>query len=289
MLCFLVLETVVPSACQNPASVAGITVSMYVKIDRTPALFDAGSIVEIQDFFSGEVIAACGKIDCGMSASKVIVTVSPSGTENIDGGYEIGIEINILLPDNGYTMLVKRSSRLTKSNIEARLLDDMILPGFSLLAYSDTYRMDEDRTALCGDSILHPSEVCDDGNTDDGDGCTGICTLEDGYMCFGAWRDPLNPLSRGKMTSWDTDVFLVSTLTILPADEVCLGHDIDVQDSQIFDPEQWQHKYQNLIFPNTLLPLPPAGYFGKRFCTQTFPAPDLYEFNDSCVPELSVS
>ena len=88
------------------------------------------------------------------------------------------------------------------------------------------------------------------------------------------------------MTLWTTDEFLVSTLTILTADEVCLGDDIDVQHNQIFDPEQWQHKYQNLIFPNTLMPLPPAGYFGKRFCTKTFPVPEMYEFNDSCVPEL---
>jgi len=273
MLCFLVLGTAVPAASQNPASIAGITVSMYVKIDRTSALLDAGTISEIRDFFAAEVVAACAKTDCELSPSKVILTVGPSNTENIDGGYEFGIEINILLPDTAHTMLVKRSSRLKRSNIEAQLLNGLLLPGFSLLAYSDTYRMDADRTAVCGDSILHPSEICDDGNTRDGDGCTGICTLEAGYMCFGAWRDPLQASARGKMTLWTTDEFLVSTLTILTADEVCLGDDIDVQHNQIFDPEQWQHKYQNLIFPNTLMPLPPAGYFGKRFLHKDISCP----------------
>jgi cysteine-rich repeat protein len=32
--------------------------------------------------------------------------------------------------------------------------------------------------AVCGDWIIEGDEVCDDGNTDDGDGCSSTCTLE---------------------------------------------------------------------------------------------------------------
>lgn len=37
----------------------------------------------------------------------------------------------------------------------------------------------------CGDGIFDGfvGEECDDGNTDDGDGCSSICTLEDGFEC----------------------------------------------------------------------------------------------------------
>ncbi len=39
-------------------------------------------------------------------------------------------------------------------------------------------------TAKCGDGILTSTETCDDGNTDDGDGCSGDCQhVENGYEC----------------------------------------------------------------------------------------------------------
>jgi cysteine-rich repeat protein len=38
----------------------------------------------------------------------------------------------------------------------------------------------------CGDGELGPGEVCDDGNTLSGDGCSGDCkTIEPGYFCPG--------------------------------------------------------------------------------------------------------
>eukprot|EP00929_Paragymnodinium_shiwhaense_P076937 TRINITY_DN39600_c0_g5_i1.p1 TRINITY_DN39600_c0_g5~~TRINITY_DN39600_c0_g5_i1.p1 ORF type:complete len:7063 (+),score=1414.31 TRINITY_DN39600_c0_g5_i1:190-21189(+) len=39
--------------------------------------------------------------------------------------------------------------------------------------------------ATCGDARRDAGEACDDGNTDDGDGCSSTCTLETGYYCFG--------------------------------------------------------------------------------------------------------
>jgi len=37
--------------------------------------------------------------------------------------------------------------------------------------------------SVCGDGELEGDEECDDGNTDDGDGCSATCTVEDGWDC----------------------------------------------------------------------------------------------------------
>lgn len=38
---------------------------------------------------------------------------------------------------------------------------------------------------ICGDGIMawtRPTDYCDDGDTDDGDGCDSTCTVEDGWL-----------------------------------------------------------------------------------------------------------
>ncbi len=37
--------------------------------------------------------------------------------------------------------------------------------------------------ATCGDSLLDTGEHCDDGNTNDADGCSALCLLETGFEC----------------------------------------------------------------------------------------------------------
>jgi cysteine-rich repeat protein len=49
-----------------------------------------------------------------------------------------------------------------------------------LLAYYNPYRIPG-----CGDSGVDPSEQCDDGNNNDGDGCSSTCNIEPGYLCTG--------------------------------------------------------------------------------------------------------
>jgi MYXO-CTERM domain-containing protein len=39
------------------------------------------------------------------------------------------------------------------------------------------------RSSLCGNGTLNAGEGCDDGDTDDGDGCSAICQVEDGSAC----------------------------------------------------------------------------------------------------------
>lgn len=41
-------------------------------------------------------------------------------------------------------------------------------------------------TPPCGDSVQTGTETCDDGNVVDGDGCSAICRIEEGYECSGA-------------------------------------------------------------------------------------------------------
>ena len=49
---------------------------------------------------------------------------------------------------------------------------------------------------LCGDGILTPDEACDDGDTDDGDGCAGNCrSMDAGYSCQPP-GEPCSPIAR---------------------------------------------------------------------------------------------
>lgn len=42
-----------------------------------------------------------------------------------------------------------------------------------------------DAGAACGDGVIELVEGCDDGNTQDGDGCSAACALEPGFRCLG--------------------------------------------------------------------------------------------------------
>jgi len=39
--------------------------------------------------------------------------------------------------------------------------------------------------AQCGDGLIDASEQCDDGNFNNGDGCSSSCVIESGYECSG--------------------------------------------------------------------------------------------------------
>jgi len=48
------------------------------------------------------------------------------------------------------------------------------------------FRIDCPSVPVCGDGLVGDDEDCDDGDTLDGDGCSGACTLEPGWACTGA-------------------------------------------------------------------------------------------------------
>lgn len=42
----------------------------------------------------------------------------------------------------------------------------------------------DDCLEVCGDGVRPTDFIeCDDGNTDDGDGCSSKCKVEDGFTC----------------------------------------------------------------------------------------------------------
>ena len=47
------------------------------------------------------------------------------------------------------------------------------------------YTIDDDGnlTEVCGDGLNYGIFECDDGNLDDGDGCSSVCSIEPGYQC----------------------------------------------------------------------------------------------------------
>lgn len=38
---------------------------------------------------------------------------------------------------------------------------------------------------ICGDGIRSQAVECDDGNTNDNDGCSSLCSIEVGFICGG--------------------------------------------------------------------------------------------------------
>jgi len=53
-----------------------------------------------------------------------------------------------------------------------------------LLEVSDD-SLPQDPPAECGNNIIETGETCDDGNSDSGDGCSSLCSVETGYVCGG--------------------------------------------------------------------------------------------------------
>ena len=149
-------------------------------------------------------------------------------------------------------------------------------PGFTIAFYSVLYVADKSRPVVCGDCNLFDAEACDDGNTVDGDSCPSTCTLEARFVCIGAWRNPDNKMALGKMTVWTTTP-KGKVLNLLEQNEGFTKDDICKHSDTVWNPADWTLKY------TTPIALPDACYYGKRFCTRTFTAPLLYEFNDSCV------
>lgn len=54
----------------------------------------------------------------------------------------------------------------------------LVIAGYSLLDYGPYLLSVKTRPTVCGDTLLDPTETCDDGNTMSGDGCSAQCQLE---------------------------------------------------------------------------------------------------------------
>jgi len=274
----LLLFGAIPTTSSQRTVVSGLVVQTMIDFGSQQGNVAATTdqIQSVKDFFVSQMTAACSGTDCGNLAEKIIVE-SPAQPENVGGSFQFAMTIYISLPDNSRSAVVKQSMKMVNSAVDTAIAASN--PGFTLSSYSETYIVDKSRPVVCGDSSLTDAEACDDGNTADGDGCSSTCTLEPGYMCFGAWRDPTDKAARGKMTVWQSTGAGDMQLIVLEQNEGCTKDDICAQDDTLWDPTNWIAKYTtaNIVLPQT-------GFYGKRFCARTFTAPSLYEFNDSCVP-----
>jgi cysteine-rich repeat protein len=120
-----------------------------VQIQSTRGAADGDYDLFVLD--GGDGTAACGAADTCVAASRGF-----SATETVDFVAEAG-SVHYVVYD------IFSSTTLTS----AFTLDVTCTP------------------IVCGDGILEADEICDDGNTATGDGCSATCELETGYYCDG--------------------------------------------------------------------------------------------------------
>jgi len=124
-------------------------------------------------------------------------------------------------------------------------------------------------------------ESCDDGNTDNADGCSSSCTIEEGYMCFGSHRN--DAYTRGTQGVWLRDANTgLQFLNVTDDAEACLGSELCSIALQAWNSTTWDKAYANMSMPHTVLA--PSGFYCSHFCENMFVPPTHYEFRNACIP-----
>jgi len=232
---------------------------------------------QVAAFVAAAAQNACGPA-CVVTEEQVLVTVS-SGTPR---AFELSVQITHL--QNANVAALKQSAAFASTASVQRLAaayrGDFAVTAFALQSGTTGLRLAG--TSICGDSIVQPGEVCDDGNNVGQDGCSSSCTLESGYMCHSSRRG-VDSSVRGTMVAWGPSVGVPGeprVLSVLETPETCTSRDICRYEHQ-WQPDLWSVVYGNSTEP---LLLPPAGYYCSTFCEATFRAPVGYEFKNSCQP-----
>ena len=139
----------------------------------------------------------------GESGDIAIDALTPFGAD-ADGNVTLDLEaplpagdwaVGVLLGHGGETCLLAASSVSsydggglyvgTEHPMAAQAGDLAVTLTFSDASGADC---DADCTvAECGDGVVNyvAGEACDDGGTEDGDGCSSVCAVEDGSTCYG--------------------------------------------------------------------------------------------------------
>jgi len=146
--------------------------------------------------------------------------------------------------------------------------------------------LDASFSELCGDGMVQNFEQCDDGNLQDGDGCSPLCALEANTMCYASIRTAAD--KHGSRVGWDSEaVNGTRRLVVLAHNESCVSAQLCNISVAKWEPSVWEALYAKETEPN--ITLPPAGFYCSSFCRDTFVAPKHYEFRDSCEPEPVVA
>ena len=229
--------------------------------------------------------AACIFATCGIVAADVEVVhfSSASLLNETDLAYTISARVatrrfshavEIATPTSGFS-----DAALLGAEFSPALTD---IPSFIATARAGQNA----RPDKCGDRILQSGEECDDGNTDDGDGCSSTCSLEAGYMCRGFVRT-------ASATTLGVRVQLLADGTYVATNEPegCTMLDICAQAPNEFNPGLWTGLF------DTGHAFPPQGFYCSSFC-DTFADPRGWELTttgacqytdiDECVRGLSI-
>jgi len=291
LLCFLFVSCGISLSSSQNVQFAGVQIQMRIAVVGSAEQISDVHKNAIAGFFAAQTQLSCSPLSCPLTpATDVVFEPIANGvlTDAATNTHNFDITMSIRLPDNSRALAVKTSSNnalvtygLSMPKLNSNLLLEPSL-GLSISTYDVAYTRDAARPLVCGDSRVTGDEVCDDGNTIDGDGCSSVCILEAGFTCFGAMRT--EAAARGKMTAWETDAVTgVKTLVVSVVDEFCTRDNICVQHAVAWDPVfWWTTAYSTGVIPQASLA--PAGFYCKSFCTQTFDAAQYYEFANSCVP-----
>jgi len=188
------------------------------------------------------------------------------------------MKVRVQMPNNARTLSVQTSKTLEMPVVGADISQQL---NFNASDYEIFYIRDGNRPYICGDNQIQPGEICNDGNTDAGDGCSAVCTLETGFMCHSAIRSGVDPETPGSMVEWVTNATAnTKRLVILDTPETCTKDDICVQSSPRWTPSNWSDAYGAI----DLTTLPPDAFYCDRFCVETFTPPKYYEFDGTCMP-----
>jgi len=211
------------------------------------------------DFVAKEVTRACQNT-CNVKIENVSLGIF---TQTNIGSYRVSLRVWML--HEAGVILVQRSA-VFSSLASVQRLASAEPRAFDLVDFAVQYIPTSNlaNVAVCGDNIVGFGETCDDGNSAAGDGCSQLCVLESGYMCYSSVRST-DATVVGTLVKWDlsTDRGTHSNvLRVLAAPEQCTGGNI-CQYRQKWQPDIWATVYGNST-PNAALP--PAGYYCSRYC-----------------------
>lgn len=213
---------------------------------------------------------ACQSIGCTLTADDVSTeSFTKTPVVNATGG-EITYEARLIVNTELYSHAVEVATRIGKPEVEALVL----LTGTSTTVdtlMSRGVRVTQGRPDQCGDRTLQADEQCDDGNSENGDGCSDSCQLEVGFMCTGFVRPSSAQNTPGhRVVKNDDGTFTEDTGEV----EKCVMTDICPMSTLPFQPSLWTGVFSEGDV------IAPEGFYCSSFCN-TFGDPRGWEMKST--------
>ena len=152
-------------------------------------------VVTVDATFTGEIVQQGGPRPTGSGCGSgggartlyYAVTVPPSTqvVADVDASFDAVLMEQTSCAQTGCSDYEDDPERITVINTDSAPVTRV----FAVRPYSTgsgTFDISFTYSPLCGNGALNAGEQCDDGNTDDSDGCSSTCTLESGFVCHGS-------------------------------------------------------------------------------------------------------